>query len=404
MECQLFIEGQYQRPTSDEWFDVLNPATGELVGRTAMATAGDVDLAVSAAQRCFASWAGTGADERARIIHKAADLMALRIDEMAEILTREQGKPVPDSRKEILFGIEVLRYYAEEGRRIGGSLRPSVSPDVKNVVSYYPVGIAGAIVPWNYPVDLYCWKIGPALAAGCPIIVKPPHETPFAIDMVVQCFADAGLPAGVLANLPGLGIEAGVAMSDHPDISLISATASVAAGQDIMRRASGSLKRLSLELGGHAPFIVLPDADIEDAARAAMRRSYSNMGQICITVNRILVHQSVHSQFVDALQLMTKSIELGNGLDPDVAYGPVLNQAVIDRVQAHTDDAVAKGGRLLSGGKCEDRGGLRNGYFYRPTLIDDAPLDNLLADLYLYDLEVTNRYLHVPYLVWLTAL
>ena len=215
------------------------------------------------------------------------------------------------------------------------------------------------------------------MAAGCPIIVKPPHETPFSIAETLQCFIDAGLPPGVLTNLPGLGPEAGVALSEHKGISCISATASVAAGQDIMRRAAVNLKRLNLELGGHAPFIVMPDADIEAAAKAAMRRSFSNMGQICITVNRILTHKSVHKQFVESLSQLTKEIELGHGLDVGVAYGPVLNDGVINRVEAHISDAVSKGGRIIAGGSRAHNGSLANGFFFRPTLVDDAPIDSL---------------------------
>jgi acyl-CoA reductase-like NAD-dependent aldehyde dehydrogenase len=377
LECRLFIDGERRAPIDGQWHSVNDPADGTPVGKTALATAADIDLAVSAARKAAPIWANTPADERASILHRAADLIEDRIDDIATLLTREQGKPLPDSTKETAFGVKVLRYYAEEGRRIGGSLRPSASSDVKNVVSYHPVGTVGAIVPWNYPVDLYCWKVGPALAAGCPVIAKPPHETPFAIDMVVDCFVEAGLPNGVLANLPGTGPQAGQALSEHPDIACISATASVAAGQDIMRRAAVNLKRISLELGGHAPFIVMPDADIEAAAKAAMRRSFSNMGQICITVNRILTHESVHGDFVDALAAETRAIELGRGLDPGVAYGPVTSEAVIDRVASHIDDAVERGAKIIVGGERATDGHLSDGFFFKPTLVDDAALDSL---------------------------
>ena len=377
LECTLFINGESRAPIDGDWYDVHDPADGTLVGRTALATAADVDLAVSHAEKSRERWAGTHADERARILHRAGDLITERIDTIAELLTREQGKPIPDSKKEIAFGVEVLRYYAEEGRRIGGTLRPSASSHIKNVVSYHPVGIVGAIVPWNYPVDLYCWKVAPALAAGCPIIVKPPHETPFAIAKVVDCFVEAGLPNGVLANLPGMGTQAGVALSEHPNIACVSATASVSAGQDIMRRAAVNLKRLSLELGGHAPFIVMPDADIEAAAKAAMRRSFSNMGQICITVNRVLTHEKIHREFVDALTALTREIELGPGIEPGVLYGPVLNESVIDRVESHVADAVKKGAKIVIGGTRPSDGDLSKGHFFSPTLVDQAPLDSL---------------------------
>ena len=377
LECLPFYGGEFHAPSSDEWHDVHDPADGSRVGRCALANAADIDRAVSHALRAKSAWSATHADQRAGILHRAADLVAARTEEIAVLLTREQGKPLCDSRKEIGFGVQVIRYYAEEGRRKFGSLRPSSQPNVKNVVSYFPVGVVGAIVPWNYPVDLYCWKVAPALAAGCPIVVKPPHETPFSIALIVDCLVEAGLPSGVLANLPGTGPQAGAAMAGHPGIACISATASVAAGQDIMRNAAGNLKRLSLELGGHSPFIVLPDADIEAAARAAARRSFSNMGQICITVNRILAHEDVHTAFVDALVEETNKIELGPGLEPDTLYGPVTTASVIERSQLHIDDAVSRGARIVAGGGPAASGALKRGLFFQPTLLDGAPLDSL---------------------------
>lgn len=377
LECPLFYGGEFHAPASDEWHEVHDPADGSRVGRCGLANAADIDRAVGLALRAKSAWSDTHADERAAVLHRAADLIEARTDEIAVLLTREQGKPLCDSRKEIGFGVQVIRYYAEEGRRKFGSLRPSSLPNVKNVVSYFPVGVVGAIVPWNYPVDLYCWKVAPALAAGCPIVVKPPHETPFAIALIVDCLVEAGLPSGVLANLPGTGPQAGAAMAGHPGIACISATASVAAGQDIMRNAAGNLKRLSLELGGHSPFIVLPDADVEAAAKAAMRRSFSNMGQICITVNRILAHEDVHTALVDALVEETNRIELGPGLEPDTLYGPVTTPSVIERSKLHIEDAVSRGARIITGGGPAASGSLKRGLFFQPTLLDDTPLDSL---------------------------
>lgn len=377
MDRGFFINGEWITPQGFDRFEINDPATGDPVGSTLLADAAMVDRAVGFAEAAAAGFASMHARERANILERAATLIEDRVEEMAVLLTREQGKPVPDNRKEILFGAEVLRYYAGEAVRIGGSLRPAGSAGIKNVVSYHPVGVTAAIVPWNYPVDLYCWKIGPAFAAGCPIIVKSPHETPLAIALLVDCLKDAGLPSGTLADLPGLGPVAGTALAAHARIRLISATASIAAGQDIMRRAAGNLKRLSLELGGHAPFIVMADADLEEAARAAHRRSYSNMGQICITVNRILVDRRVHSKFAEILAVITEKTRLGHGVDAGVAYGPVLNQSVIDRVEAHQADALAKGGKLLAGGRRPEETEFSRGHFYRPTLVDNAAPDSL---------------------------
>lgn len=373
----FFIDGKWQQPTGVDRFEIADPATGEPVGSTLLADKRTVDQAVRSAASIAAHFAAMPAAERAAILMRAADHIEQRAEKMAFLLTREQGKPISDNMKEILFGAEVLRYYAGEATRIYGSLRPASAPGIRNIVSYHPVGVTAAIVPWNYPIDLYCWKIGPALAAGCPIIVKTPHETPLAIAMLVDCLADAGLPGGVLSDLPGLGPIAGKALSSHPDIRMISATASVAAGQDIMRNAAGNLKRVNLELGGHAPFIVMADADPMEAAKAAHRRAFSNMGQICITVNRVLVDHTIHADFVDALKVLTDETRLGHGIEPGVAYGPVLNQSVIDRVETHKKDALARGATLVSGGEQPKQNEYSCGTFYRPTVIDNAPLDCL---------------------------
>ena len=265
----------------------------------------------------------------------------------------------------------MIRYYAEEGRRIGGSIRPSSQEDIRSLVISAPVGVVGAVTPWNYPVDLYAWKVGPALAAGCTMVAKPPHETPLAIGLVVQCFADAGLPPGVLNDLPGTGPEAGAALASHPSVRMMTATASTAAGQSIMRAAADTMKRLSLELGGQSPFIVLGDADIDEAAAAA-RRSFSNMGQICIAVNRILVADKACARFLEALAAETTRIKLGHGVEPGVAYGPVLNESVRVRTATHVADALRRGGRLIVGGSPPKGDEYKQGFFFNPTLIDGA--------------------------------
>lgn len=372
-ERSLFIDGAWRASIAGRSLEIKDPATGDLVGTTALADGADVDAAVAAASRAFPLWAHKHPDERAKILRRTADLIEERVAAIADLLTREQGKPIPDSEKEVRFGVEVIRYYAEEGRRVGGSLRPSSRHDIRSLVVSSPVGIVGAITPWNYPVDIYAWKVGPALAAGCAMVVKPPHETPLAIGMIVQCFADAGLPPGVLNDVPGTGPEAGAALAAHPSVAMITATASVAAGQSMMRAGAENMKRLTLELGGQCPFIVLDDADIAEAAAAAARRSFSNMGQICIAVNRILVADKTHDAFVAALIAEMQRIKLGHGVDPGVQYGPVLHEGVRSRVRSHVEDAVHRGGRLLAGGAPPRGPVFDKGFFFEPTLIDDAP-------------------------------
>lgn len=378
MERKLFIDGSWQDAAGGNRITINDPATGEFVGSSALANRKDVDTAVDAAARALPLWAETHSDLRAKILLRAADFIAERVDAIAETLTREQGKPVPDAKKEILFGVDVIRFYAEEGRRLGGSIRPGSRADIRNLVTTAPIGVVGGIIPWNYPVDLYTWKVAPVLAAGCTLVAKPPHETPLAIGMVVQCFVDAGLPAGVLNDVPGTGLEVGAALAEHPGIRMITATASIPAGQSIMRAAAGNLKRLSLELGGQCPFIVLDDADPVEAAAAAARRSFSNMGQICIAVNRILVSKGIHERFVEALVAETRKIKLGHGVEPGVLYGPMLLESGRKRVAAHVGDAVARGGRLLLGGGLPKGAQYERGFFYEPTVVDEVP-DSALA-------------------------
>lgn len=366
---ELYIGGRWVAPLGGEYIDVRDPATGDLVGRSAVAGAADVDAAVAAATGAGREWAAVPAADRGVILRRAADLIDDRIEAIADALTREQGKPLADSRKEIAFGAVVLRYYAEEGNRIGGSLRPTQRADIRSIVTWAPIGVIGAIVPWNYPVDLYAWKIGPALAAGNAIIVKPPLESPLAIALVVQCLHDAGLPSGVLADLPG-ALEAGTALSSHPGIGMITATASTRTGQAIMRAAADTMKRVSLELGGHSPFVVLPDADVDAAAAAAARRSFSNAGQICIAVNRILVADSIADRFVEAVAAHADGIVLGHGVDPGVTGGPATTRTVIDTAEAHIADAVAAGARLVTGGTRPGGAEFDRGMFFRPTVLD----------------------------------
>ena len=375
IERRLFLGGTWRSAEDGATVEIRDPGTGDLVGRSALAGKRDVDRAVESAVAAAPGWRDTHPDERAHILRLAADLVEERVGEIARVLTLEQGKPLPDSRKEILFGADVLRYYAEEGRRISGSLRPSSRPDVKSVVGYAPVGVVAAIVPWNYPVDLYCWKVAPALAAGCPVIAKPPPETPLAIAYVVEILREAGLPSGVLNDLPAPGQDVGEYLVSHPSVRLITATASTETGRAIMRAASNDLKRLSLELGGHTPFVVLGDADVEEAVAGALRRSFSNMGQICIAVNRILVASELANDFAEALAEATRNLSIGHGIETGVEYGPVLNEAVRERAKQHADDAVAWGGKLLVGGHPPKDEALSTGTFFLPTVIDRVPTE-----------------------------
>jgi acyl-CoA reductase-like NAD-dependent aldehyde dehydrogenase len=365
----VLVDGQWL--TDGPRQSVDNPATGEVVAFVNLARVEDVDRAAHIAAIAQRGWATTPPDRRSDILRRAATLIREGIEKIALALTLEQGKPLPDSRKEILFGAQVLDYYAEEGRRVTGSIRQSGSAGTMSLVTYSPVGVVAAIVPWNYPVDLYCWKVAPALAAGCAVLVKPPVETPIAIGMVAALILEAGVPPGVLADLPG-GADIGQALVTHPDVTMVTATCSTATGQAIMRTAADGLKKVSLELGGHSPLVVLDDADIPFAAAAASRRSFSNMGQICIAVNRVIVDDRVADDFVEALRQEADSIELGDPAQPGVLYGPTTTAAVIERARHHIDDALARGGRLVAGGKSPEGAQWDKGHFFRPTVVDNV--------------------------------
>ncbi len=380
MERLLWYGGNWHPSVEGNTHTIVNPANKKIIGRTHLAGPKDIEKAIDSSTKAFALWSHTSIKTREQILKKAALLIENKIDEISKILTEEQGKPLPDSKKEILFGAEVIRFYAEEIKSIQGSLRSSSNQNIRNIVQYQPYGIAAAIVPWNYPVDLYCWKVGPALAAGCPIIIKPPHETPLAIAKVVECFHEAGLPPGVLNDLPGTGMVAGEYLAKHPKIRIISATASVSAGQSIMVAASNNLKRMALELGGHSPFIVMPDVDIETTAKAALRRSFSNMGQICIAVNRILIHETIYSDFVECISALTDEMVLGPGNQEGILYGPVLNKNIIDRTEKHLKDAVQKGAKQVAGSQRIDNELSESGFFIRPSLVADTPIDALVMN------------------------
>ncbi len=290
----------------------------------------------------------------------------------------EQGKPLPDSIKEISFGAEVFRYYANMIMHLSPDKRMSSDPSISSTVNHLPLGVIGAIVPWNYPVDLWCWKVAPALAAGNAVIVKPPLETPLASGAIADLMYQAGLPLGLLSDIPG-GRDVGERLVEHPGISAITATCSTGTGRLIMEKAAPSLKRLVLELGGNCPFIVLEDADIEATARAAMRRSFSNAGQICIAVNRIIVHESIADEFVEALVALVKSMKVGNGMDPGIEYGPTTTEGVILKSQEHISEAIFRGGKLRIGGSRLTGADFDRGNFFASTVVDHVDSRSLLA-------------------------
>ncbi len=370
IETSLFIDGQWVEAQAGERFDISDPGTREVVGSASLGRRADAVRALEAADRAFPVWSRTSAYERGRILRRAADLIRERVEDIAVTLTREQGKPVPDSRKEILFGADVIEYYSEEGRRIKGDWITPVSTHTRSLVIRQPVGVVVAIVPWNYPVDLLTWKIGPALAAGCTVVAKPPSETPLAVAKIIQCFVDTGLPAGVLNMVTGHGREVGEELVVNPLSRKISVTGSTATGRRVMELAAQHVKRLTLELGGQAPIIIFRDADLSVAVPAAARRSFSNMGQICIAVNRIYADKQISRDVADGVVEYAKQMKIGYGLDPGVEYGPMLNEEGREQTRNHVKDALERGATLLYGGKEPEGEQYSRGYYYLPTVLE----------------------------------
>jgi acyl-CoA reductase-like NAD-dependent aldehyde dehydrogenase len=367
--AQLFIGGEWCDADSGQRLEIRDPATADLVGEAARGGKEEARRALEAARDAQPGWAATPAAERAELLHRAAALVRERSWAIARVLTLEQGKPLADAHKEISFSCEVIDYYAEEGLRVAGEWRPSSAPRVRSLVLRQPIGVVAAIVPWNYPIDLLSWKIAPALAAGCTVVAKPASGTPLATAHVIRCFADAGLSQGTLNLIVGPGGEVGDELVSNPISRKITITGSTATGRRVMELAARHIKRLTLELGGQTPLIVLDDADLEAVVPAAVRRSYSNMGQICIAVNRILVAERIERDFIAAFAEQARSLRLGHGLDDGVDYGPLFDASTRDGVVRHVEDAVARGAELVAGGRVPPGADYEHGWFYEPTVL-----------------------------------
>jgi succinate-semialdehyde dehydrogenase/glutarate-semialdehyde dehydrogenase len=373
LHSQLLIGGRWVEAAAGARSTIHDPATGEPVGDVAFGDATDADRALAAATTSFPAWSRTPVAERSRILHRSAELLRERLEPMAVTLTREQGKPLPDSRKELRFTAQVFDYYADIAAHRFDEWRPSALPEMRSLVIRQPVGVVVAIVPWNFPVDLFSWKVAPALAGGCTVICKPAPETPLATAQAVQCLLDAGLPDGVLNFVVGPVETLGEALITDPRSRMIAFTGSTASGRRIMALASAHVKRLNLELGGHTPLIVLDDADLDMTIPAAVRRSFSNMGQICNSVNRLYVAEKVVDEFEERFVDATSRLKLGPGLEPGVEYGPMINDRQVERTRAHVEDAVGRGARLLWGGHPPEEERFRRGHFYLPTVLSGVP-------------------------------
>ncbi len=375
----LLINGEWIGPSKRETIGVENPATGEIFEKVPAATEADIDNAVKAAHNSFASWAIVSPEKRGEYLIKASELVLQRTDEIARAMTQEQGKPLNEAKGEVQKGAEILRYYAEEGKRVCGRVIPGYDATTTSYVVYEPLGVAVGISPWNYPIELVAWKVGGALAAGCTTVLKPPSETPLSPVNFIKCLVDAGIPNGVVNVVFGRGSFAGPKLIEHPLVKKVAFTGSTAVGKQVAELCGKHMKKLSLELGGQCPLIVSKYCNFEEAVKGATRRSFRNMGQICIAINRIYVEKSIYNNFLDAFVESTRKLVIANGLDnPAADIGPMANAEGIKKTTLHVQDAVQKGGKLLYGGKKPSGKEFERGYFFMPTIIADATSDMLV--------------------------
>lgn len=365
-----YYAGGWRTAISGKHFAVTNPATGEVIAEVADAGRADAVLAIESAAGAFAAWSHTHVMERSRILRRMAKALEERVDEFARILTQEQGKPLREARSEVLMGVASLDWYADEARRINGEIIPGGLPNTRIWLTWHPVGVVGAITPWNFPSSMITRKIAPALAAGCTVVLKPAEQTPLSALLLAELFSDAGLPPGVFNVIACLDpAPIGDEFLNNRAIRKISFTGSTEVGKLLMAGAAGQVKHVSLELGGHAPFIVFDDADLNLAAAAASNQKFVNAGQTCICPNRIYVQESVARAFADKLAARARALVPGNGIDEASTIGPLIEPVAVQKVVAHVEDARSKGAQVLVGGAILDTDGLRNGNFYAPTVL-----------------------------------
>ncbi len=371
-DLKLFIDGQWLGADNRKSEDVINPATGKVLAKLPHASKADLDAALAAADKAFGAWSRTSAYDRSNIMRKAAMLMRERADHIARVQTQEQGKPFPESRIEVMTSADITDWYAEEGRRAYGRIVPGRMKGTRQIVVQEPVGVAAAFTPWNFPTLTPIRKIAGALAAGCTLIIKASEEVPGGCVELVKCFADAGVPAGVLNLVFGVPAEVSEHIIPSPIVKKVSFTGSVPVGKHLAAMAARGMKRATMELGGHSPVLVFDDADPIKAADTIAAFKYRNAGQVCISPTRFYVQEKNYNKFVERFVEYAKGLKLGDGLDKDTKMGPLANPRRLDAMESFVNDAKARGGKIATGG---NRVG-NQGFFFEPTVITDIPDDS----------------------------
>jgi succinate-semialdehyde dehydrogenase/glutarate-semialdehyde dehydrogenase len=365
---QSYIGGEWQNADSGGSIDVRNPATGDKIGTVPKMGTAETRRAIEAAHAAMPAWARKTAKERANILRKWYDLMMANVDDLATIMTAEQGKPFAESKGEIAYSASFIEWFAEEGKRVYGDIIPGHQPDKRILVLRQPVGVVAGITPWNFPSAMISRKAAPALAAGCTFVCKPAAQTPYSAFAMAELAHRAGIPAGVLNVLTGSASEIGGEMTSNPIVRKITFTGSTEIGKKLMAQSSGTLKKLSLELGGNAPFIVFDDADLDAAVQGAIASKYRNTGQTCVCANRLLVQSGVYEAFTRKLVEAVSQLRVGDGLKGVTDQGPLIDEKALAKVEEHVADAVGKGAKVAFGGKRHTLGGT----FYQPTVLVDV--------------------------------
>ena len=375
LKNQCLINGQWVDASNGAKIEVRNPATSAFIGTIADAGSDQTEQAIAAAEAAFADWRARTAEDRARVLKRWFELMLQHQDDLALIMTSEQGKPLAEAKGEIAYAASYIEWFAEEARRVYGEVIPSPWQDKRIVVTREPVGVCAAITPWNFPSAMITRKVAPALAAGCTIIVKPATQTPLSALAMAELAQRAGVPAGVFSVLTGSARAIGGALTASPVVRKLTFTGSTEVGRLLAAQCAPTLKKMSLELGGNAPFIVFDDADLDAAVEGALASKYRNAGQTCVCANRLLVQAGVYDAFASKLAAAVAQLKVGNGLDTDVNQGPLIDQPALDKVEELVQDASARGARVLTGGRRHALGGT----FYEPTILADVTPDMRVA-------------------------
>lgn len=374
-KTQCYINGQWVKADDNSVFTVYNPATGEKLADIPKMGATEAQRAVTAAQTALKLWQKKTAKERSQLLRRWFELMMQHQDDLGRILTLEQGKPLAEAKGEIAYGAAYLEWYAEEAKRIYGDTIPAPSNDKRIIVIKQPIGVCAAITPWNFPNAMITRKIAPALAAGCTFVIRPASQTPLSALAIAELAQRAGIPAGVFNVITGSSTAIGQILTEDDRVKKFSFTGSTEVGRQLIAQCASTVKKVSMELGGNAPFIVFNDADIDAAVTGAMISKFRNAGQTCVCANRLYVQSGVYQEFISKLTKAMSQLKIGNGLEADVTFGPLIDSNAVAKIREHIDDAVSKGAKIVTGGHTDSHGPL----FFQPTLLQDVTQEMKVA-------------------------